>query len=32
MRGDVDGGGGRGNGDLEEVFVELGDEVGGRGN
>ena len=29
---DVDGGGGGGNGDLEEVFIELGDKIGGRGD
>jgi len=31
-RGDVDGGGGRGDGDLKDVFVELCNEVGGRGD
>ena len=31
-RGDVDGGGGRGDGDLEDVFIELRNEVGGRGD
>jgi len=31
-RGDVDGRGGGGDGDLEDVFIELRNKVGGRGN
>jgi len=32
MRGDVNGGGSGGDGDLKDVFVELCNEVGGRGD
>jgi len=32
MGGDVDGGGGRGDGNVEDVLVELCDKVGGGGD